>query len=59
MMGHAVATAADGETGLQLILEKRPRVALWDSGLPRNNGYEVARGVRRRLGATIALRPHD
>lgn len=55
MSGHEVAAAADGESGLAMILEKRPRVAILDIGLPRMNGYEVAREVRKQLGATISL----
>jgi len=48
--GHEVATASDGESGLSMILEMRPDVAIVDVGLPVLDGYEVARAVRSRFG---------
>ena len=47
--GHDVKTAHDGESGLALICAERPDVALVDIGLPRKNGYEVAREIRDAL----------
>jgi DNA-binding response OmpR family regulator len=47
--GHAVKTAHDGESGVALICAERPDVAIVDIGLPRKNGYDVAREVRRAL----------
>ena len=44
--GHRVEVAADGPTGLQTVLASRPEVALVDIGLPRMDGYELARRVR-------------
>lgn len=44
--GHAVHEAADGPSGLRIILELRPDIALVDVGLPGLDGYEVARRVR-------------
>ncbi len=49
LSGHDVHTAADGEQGLQLILDTRPDIALIDIGLPRLDGYEVARRVREQI----------
>jgi len=54
--GHHVRTAADGVTGLEALLDVQPDIALIDIGLPRLDGYEVARrarsaGVRARLVA--------
>jgi DNA-binding response OmpR family regulator len=46
MHGHAVKTAHDGESGVALICAEKPDVAIVDIGLPRKNGYEVAREVR-------------
>jgi signal transduction histidine kinase/CheY-like chemotaxis protein len=43
---HVVAVAADGESGLALIFETLPDVALVDVGLPGIDGYAVARAVR-------------
>ena len=44
--GHTVSAEPDGERGLERIFERRPDVALIDIGLPRLDGYEVARRVR-------------
>jgi two-component system, sensor histidine kinase len=54
--GHEVATASDGPSGLAMIRECRPDVALLDIGLPGMDGYAVARALRAELGsATIRL----
>lgn len=45
--GHAVASAADGEQGLALLLRERPQAAIVDIGLPGLSGYELARRSRR------------
>lgn len=44
--GHQVTAAANGETGLELILKECPDLAIVDIGLPKIDGYEVARRVR-------------
>jgi len=44
--GYEVFSAADGEAGLSLILSERPDLAIVDIGLPKIDGYEVARRVR-------------
>jgi signal transduction histidine kinase/CheY-like chemotaxis protein len=49
LWGHEVRTAADGASGMKLVLARPPDVALIDIGLPGINGYEVARAVRERL----------
>jgi CheY-like chemotaxis protein len=41
--------ANDGKSGVQLVLQQRPDVALIDVGLPGMNGYEVARAIRRAI----------
>ncbi len=46
--GHVVIPCADGESGLEAILERRPDVAIVDIGLPGLDGYGVARAVRER-----------
>lgn len=56
--GLAVESAADGAEGLRLGLERRPRVAVVDIGLPLVDGYEVARGLRRGLGRGVVLIAH-
>lgn len=44
--GHEVHEAEDGVEGLAAALRLQPDVALVDVGLPRLDGYEVARRVR-------------
>jgi NO-binding membrane sensor protein with MHYT domain/CheY-like chemotaxis protein len=44
--GHRVLVASDGFEGLQKIMEAKPDVALIDIGLPRIDGYELARRLR-------------
>ncbi len=47
--GFQVETAEDGQQGLHAILSQRPDVAVIDIGLPKLNGYEVARQVREQF----------
>jgi PAS domain S-box-containing protein len=44
--GHEVDLAHDGEAAMSLFTERRPDVALLDIGMPKQNGYEVARQIR-------------
>ena len=56
LYGCEVMTAADGQSGLDGISRLRPDVAVVDIGLPRLDGYEVARRVRsERWGSRIKL----
>jgi CheY-like chemotaxis protein len=48
MTGHEVDEAADGEVGVDTAEQRLPDVALVDIGLPRVDGYEVARRIRER-----------
>ncbi len=50
-----LAAACDGQEGLEAILEHRPDVALVDIGLPKLDGYQVARRIRSEIGAGIFL----
>lgn len=45
--GYRVLTAADGELGLQSALSDRPDLVLLDVMLPRVNGYEICRLLRK------------
>jgi two-component system CheB/CheR fusion protein len=47
VLGHQVAVAHDGATGLQTARAFNPEVILLDIGLPGIDGYEVARRVRK------------
>jgi CheY-like chemotaxis protein len=55
LLGHEVIVAADGEEGVEKALAWRPEVAVVDIGLPRLDGYSVARRLRRELGGDIFL----
>jgi CheY-like chemotaxis protein len=44
--GYEVFTAADGESGLELIRRVQPDTAIVDIGLPSMDGFELARQVR-------------
>ena len=46
LIGHSVQVAHDGESALGVASEFRPDVALIDIGLPRMDGYELARKLR-------------
>jgi CheY-like chemotaxis protein len=67
LLGHEVDLAEDGLAGLDAALRMRPDVALIDLGLPRLDGYDVARRIRAaREGEGITLvaltgygQPHD
>jgi signal transduction histidine kinase len=49
LSGHRVRVAADGLAGLEALLSNPPEVALVDVGLPRMDGYELARRARASL----------
>jgi CheY-like chemotaxis protein len=55
LLGHEVLVAADGQDGVEKALGWHPDVAVVDIGLPRLNGYEVARRLRRELGCELFL----
>jgi PAS domain S-box-containing protein len=46
LSGHHVRIAPDGPAGIAVAREFRPEIVICDIGLPRMNGYEVARAVR-------------
>jgi signal transduction histidine kinase/ActR/RegA family two-component response regulator len=46
MLGHEVKTANDGESALGAAAEFRPDVAILDIGLPKVNGYDLAKQIR-------------
>ena len=50
-LGHVVAVAFDGPSGLEQASAFRPAVALLDLGLPVMDGYELARRLRAQSTA--------
>jgi PAS domain S-box-containing protein len=46
VMGHQVTVAHDGQSGIELAEQVQPDVILLDIGLPRMDGYSVARHLR-------------
>jgi CheY-like chemotaxis protein len=55
LLGCEVETAADGVEGVDKALALRPQLAIVDLGLPRLDGFGVARRLRAALGAGIRL----
>ena len=53
--GFSVAVAADGATGLEMARQKRPDLVVLDLGLPRLDGLEVARTLRRESDVPIIM----
>ena len=56
LSGHEVFTAANGAMALESAEQHRPEVALLDIGMPKLDGYEVARRIRAQpWGQRITL----
>jgi signal transduction histidine kinase/ActR/RegA family two-component response regulator len=53
--GHEVQEAGDGAQGVEIALATCPEVVIVDIGLPRLDGYQVARRLRTALGAAPLL----
>ena len=53
--GHEVRTAHDGATALDAVRAYQPEIVLLDIGLPKMDGYEVARRLRAQEGTRRAL----
>lgn len=48
MMGHETAVAYDGLEAIHAAGAFRPEITLLDIGLPKMNGYEIARHIRKQ-----------
>ncbi|WP_161603323.1 PAS domain S-box protein [Blastopirellula marina] len=48
MLGNEVMTAHDGEQAIAAAVEFSPDIVLMDLGMPKMNGYEAAREIRRQ-----------
>jgi CheY-like chemotaxis protein/two-component sensor histidine kinase len=56
LSGHEVYTAPNGAAALEFAEQHRPEVALLDIGMPKLDGYEVARRIRAQpWGQRITL----
>jgi len=56
MLGHEVKTANDGASALSAAAEFRPDVAILDIGLPKVNGYDLAKQIREQpWGRSVVL----
>jgi PAS domain S-box-containing protein len=56
LSGHEVKTGYDGEQALEVAEAMRPEVVLLDIGMPKLNGYEVCRRIRKEAwGKDILL----
>jgi PAS domain S-box-containing protein len=53
--GHEVELAHDGHAALRAFEASKPDVALLDIGMPKSNGYEVARQIRAVPGGEEVL----
>ena len=53
--GHEVRVAPDGEQAVALATTFEPQIAFIDIGMPRMDGFEVARRLRERLGRRVLL----
>src|SRR5580704_4516485 len=53
--GFSVAVAADGATALDMERQRRPDLVVLDLGLPRLDGLEVARALRRESDVPIIM----
>ena len=56
LLGHEVKTANDGASALGAAAEFRPNVAILDIGLPKVNGYDLAKQIREQpWGSDVVL----
>ena len=53
--GYSVRTATEGESGLEAARESRPSLVILDVMLPRLNGFEVCRMLRRDSDVPVLM----
>ena len=52
--GYEIVEASDGEEAIRLANSERPDLLLLDIGMPKMNGYEVCRQIRRSKDPKVA-----
>jgi two-component system, OmpR family, alkaline phosphatase synthesis response regulator PhoP len=52
--GHEVATAADGESGLAMVVATSPDLVLLDVTMPVMDGYEVCHAIRAHFSDSMS-----
>src|SRR5207244_13325551 len=55
LLGNEVRTANDGKSALEIAGEFAPEVVVLDLGMPRMDGFEVARRMRESAATKDAL----
>jgi two-component system CheB/CheR fusion protein len=55
LSGYEVHAASNGRQALQLVEELRPHAVISDLEMPDMNGFQLARAIREKHGATIRL----
>jgi signal transduction histidine kinase len=53
--GHEVATAADGQSGIEMVERFHPDAVLLDVGMPGLNGFETCQRIRAHHGNSLAM----
>lgn len=53
--GYEVSVAANGETGIAVLTEQPPDLALVDVGLPDMEGYEVVKRTRHLVSGHMVM----
>lgn len=53
--GYTVRVASDGEEALQSATVQRPQAIMLDLGLPKMDGFEVARRLREQYGPELIM----
>lgn len=48
MLGHEVSRASDGQQGIEVAADFKPDVILMDLGMPKMNGLDAARHIRKQ-----------
>ena len=53
--GHNILTATDGPTGIETAIKQQPDLIMLDIMMPRLNGYEVAKQLRKKFKEDVKI----